>query len=118
MLAVEHVEHCSLSSLSSMSSASSTARLARCRACQALLAQLAVEHVEHCSLVKLSSMQIIVLRATCCVVVNISRCFRARLVTLFLFSKIFVLKVKRLSSCLVSNKVVFVLHSKSNATIH
>jgi hypothetical protein len=65
-------------SLCSLSSISSTARSARCRACRArrtLLAQLAIEHVEHCSLVKSSNMQAIVLRATCCTVVNIPRCF-------------------------------------------
>jgi len=66
---------CSLCSLSNMSN---IARLARCRTRRmrrTLLAQLVVEHVEHCSFVKLSNMQAIVLRATCCVVVNILRCF-------------------------------------------
>jgi len=65
-------------SLCSLLSILSIARLARCRACQArraLFTQLAIKHVEHCSFAKSSSMQAIVLRATCCAVVNISRCF-------------------------------------------
>ncbi len=63
---------------------SNIVRLARCRTRrthQALFAQLIVKHVKHRSLIKSSNMQVVVLRATCCVVVNISRCFELRLVT-------------------------------------
>ena len=121
MFVVEHVEHCSLCSLSNTSNASNIARLTRYRTRRThrtLFAQFAIEHVEHCSFAKSSNMQAIVLRATCCVVINIPRCFELKLVTLSFFSKIFVLKAKRSSSCFVNNKVAFVLHSKSNVTIH
>jgi len=104
MFAIEHIEHCSLNSLSNTSNTSNIVRLTRCRTCRTLFVCQVIKHASS--------------RASCYILCcNLyTWLFRAKLVTLSLFLKIFVLKVKRSSyyvllatkssSCCIRNRTL------------